>query len=526
MKKIWTIAALICCCATAFSQGIVKGYVYEDINRNGKKDGKEKGISQVAVTNGVDVTLTDAKGFYQLPLGNDNPVFVIKPAGYQVPLNSKGLPQYFYIYKPLGSPNKGEFKGTDPTGKLPKSVDFGLYPAPDNDQFKALIFGDPQPYSLQEIEYFNKSIVSELKGVQGVSFGISLGDIAGNNLDLHAPYIEVMKQLNLPWYNVMGNHDRNFEAEEDSQSDESFEAHFGPVNTAFNYGKAHFIILDDILAPDPRNNKKADGYWAGFRKDQLDFVENDLKYVPKDHLIVISVHIPLDNPKGKLSAFREADRHRLFDLIKDYPNILVLSAHTHVQQQFFYGKASGWMKEKPLYEYNAGTTCGSWYSGEINERGVPDATMADGTPSGYAFLNVNGNQYTIDYKVAGKPKDYQMTIYNPKVLARNKKTSASIYVNFFMGSGNDKVQVRVDKGDWKKMTNVDAYDPSYLEILYKWDSTDKVLPGRRPGAPVSCTHLWKAPVPTDLPVGVHEIEVKATDMFGRSFTQKSTYTIK
>jgi hypothetical protein len=73
--------------------------------------------------------------------------------------------------------------------------------------------------------------------------------LVGDNLSLQKPYADVMKEIGLPWYNVMGNHDMNYEAKEDMLSDETFESNFGPANYSFNYGNVHFIILDDILYP-------------------------------------------------------------------------------------------------------------------------------------------------------------------------------------------------------------------------------------------------------------------------------------
>ena len=52
-----------------------------------------------------------------------------------------------------------------------------------------------------------------------------------------------------------------------------------------------------------------------------------------------------------------------------------MSAHTHIQQQLTYGKEQGWDQEHKLYEFNAGTTAGDWYSGTADELGVPASTM-------------------------------------------------------------------------------------------------------------------------------------------------------
>lgn len=504
---------------TATAQNVAKGIVYEDLNGNFKKDKKEKGIANVAVSNGTDVVLTNAKGEYQLPVGDDNIFFVIKPTGYKVALDENNLPKSYYLHKPKGAPEL-KYKGAAPTGALPASLDFALTASPEADNFKALIFGDPQPYTLDEIKHFEKGVVQEVAGIKEVAFGLSLGDLVGDNLDLHQAYKETIRKVGLPWYNLTGNHDMNYDVTQDEHANEAFQSHLGPVNYSFNYGKVHFIVLDDILYPDPRDGK---GYWGGFRKDQLDFVENDLKFVPKENLVVLAFHIPLEL-EGE--SFRLEDRQRLFSILKDYPNTLALSAHTHFQQQNLFGAKEGWQGAKPFYEFNVGTTSGDWYSGEKNDQGVPASTMRDGTPKGYVFLNFNGNQYTIDYKVVGKPSDYQIDIYAPNVIPSDRGTAAKVYANFFMGSEKDVVEYRLDNGDWKPMTYTREADPRYVAALYRWDASEKLMPGRRPSNPVKSTHLWSVAFPNTKVEGTHTIEVRAKDMFGRTFTQTKTFRVE
>lgn len=497
----------------------VKGVVYIDENENAKLDKGEKGIPQVAITNGKDVVITDKNGNYVLPIDSDNIISVIKPAGYEFPVDENNLPQFYYIHKPNGSPEM-KYPGVAPTGKLPEMVNFGLFPKEIKEEFSVLVFGDPQPYTREEVDFFAKAIVAELEGARGYEFGISLGDLVGNDLNLFKPYIEAVKEIGVPWHNVLGNHDLNFDVEEDKLSDETFEDHFGPSNYAFNEGKVHFIVLDDILYPDPRDNK---GYWGGFRKDQLEFIENDLRHVPKDHLIVLAFHIPLTEPKA--DNFRDADREVLFELLKEYPNTLSLSGHTHIQRQEFMGKEYGWPGEEPHHHFNVGTTSGDWYSGKLDEDGLPKSTMRDGTPKGYAKINFDGNSYTLDYKVAGKPDDYQMEIFAPKVVAHGRKTKAGIYVNFFIGSEKDEIMYRVDEGEWKPMTYLVDYDPSYVKDIFEWDLADELMPGRRSSNPIESTHLWRGNIPTRLAPGEHLIEIKAKDMFGRTYEQSRKYKL-
>lgn len=84
---------------------------------------------------------------------------------------------------------------------------------------------------------------------------------------------------------------------------------------------------------------------------------------------------------------------------------------------------------------------------------------------------------------------------------------------------------RIDNGEWKRMNYQKNYDPMFLHKLHEWDFTEALIPGRRPSNPVESTHLWRGKIPTDLELGEHTIEIKATDMFGRTFTQKSSYKI-
>lgn len=261
MNKIRTNLIVFLITAFSFvasSQEIAKGYVFNDLNKNEKKDRSETGIANVAVSNGLDVVLTDKVGLYKIPVYDDNTIFVIKPSGYKTPTDENYINRFFYHHKVKGSPSNFKYKGFEPMGSLPKSIYFSLEKYNEPDNFSVVVFGDPQPYSIKELDYFSEKIVKDVSLKENSLFGISLGDIAGNNLDLHPLYKERMRLLKLPWYNVMGNHDMNMEAEEDKLSDDTFEKNFGSANYAFNYGKAHLIILDDILYPDPRDGK---GYW-------------------------------------------------------------------------------------------------------------------------------------------------------------------------------------------------------------------------------------------------------------------------
>lgn len=499
----------------------VRGIVYEDANQNQVLDPNEKGIPNVAVSNGVEVTQTDRDGKYVLPGSDDQIIFVIKPAGYQFAINEYQQPQFYYNHKPNGSPRL-KYSGVAPTGPLPESINFGLTPTDEADEYSLVVFGDPQPYTLEQVHYFNQGIVSELVGNKKHSFGISLGDLVGDDLTLFYPYLHATSRIGLPWYHVYGNHDMNFDAKEDRYADETFEAVFGPANYSFNYGKVHYIILDDVLYPDPRDGR---GYWGGFRKDQLEFVKNDLKYVPKDHLVIVSFHIPITEYNGG-DQFRDSDREKLFDLLKDHPNTLSLSAHTHFQMHDFFGKDRGWKGNKVHHHYNVGTTSGDWYSGSMDRYNTPNARMRDGTPKGYAILNIDGNKYEFDYKVAGEDEAHKMHIHTPKVVPGGGRSRGEVVVNFYQGSRRDSLFFRVNEEEWQPMRYAPSFDPVITKVQHDWDYYYSLPEGRRPSHPIISTHIWRSRIPNHLEPGEHILEVKAVDFMGRTYTNKTTYVIR
>lgn len=525
-----SIAFLLCVGFLILSQNThaqltASGLVYEDANRNGSFDQGETTLNNIAVSNGEEVVLTNKDGRFTLKIDEkDATVFVIKPAGYEFPLNRLNQPQFYYIHKPNGSPDL-KYNGVEPTGPLPTNLNFPLYKSEQNEDFKVLLFGDPQPYNRQEVDFFDRDIVNELEGAEGYAFGITLGDIVGDDLDLFEPYSKSIARIGTPWYNVYGNHDMNYDVDADSLADETFEAAFGPATYSFDHGKAHFIILDDVVYP--RTDGRS-GYIGGLTSKQLKFIENDLRHVPHNKLIVIAFHIPIFTPNTPDQTFRIEDRSHLFELLKDYPNTLSLSAHTHLQRFHFFDAEEGWQRLKPHVHYNVGTTSGDWWSGEFDERNIPITLMRDGTPNGYAVLTISGNNYTVDYKVANAKKDEKMSLWGPKVVPQNRWHGAQLYVNYYLGNTYTKVEYKLRDRDaeWRTMSRVSEQDPFVAKLRQKWDLMDEIPEqGRRPSNPVESDHLWKVNVPNNISIGMHTIDIRITDMFGRMFEESFTYEV-
>lgn len=140
--------------------------------------------------------------------------------------------------------------------------------------------------------------------------------------------------------------------------------------------------------------------------------------------------------------------------------------------------------------------------------------MRDGTPKGYAVLKIDGNQYSFDYKVVGKPETYQIELYGASVVPQKYTKRYPIYANFFIGKEGDQVSYRINQGEWKNMRYVNEHDPAFLRSLAKYDTANELMATRRPSNPEKSSHLWMMNLPK-LKVGKHQIEIRAVDMFNR-----------
>ncbi len=75
---------------------MASGVAFEDANGNQRPDPDEPGRAGVLVSNGLEVTQTDADGGYRLPVSNGDVLFVTKPSGYTQPLDGDRLSQFYY----------------------------------------------------------------------------------------------------------------------------------------------------------------------------------------------------------------------------------------------------------------------------------------------------------------------------------------------------------------------------------------------------------------------------------------------
>lgn len=503
---------------------MVSGRVYQERDGAPGRGPTDPGLGGVQVSNGRVIVRTGADGGYRLPVQAGDTVFIVKPDGYRVAAGADGLPAFWRHFAPQGSPPL-RYKGIAPTATAASGYDFALVPDRRDPRrgFQMLVFADPQTATPRDIDHYRTAIVEPLDGKTRARLGVTLGDIVSDDLSLYPAMNAVTTSLGLPWFHVPGNHDLDLDAGGDGHSLDSWRAVYGPDTYAVEEGGASFLFLDDVVY----EPSAKPAYVGGLREDQFAFIAQYLQGLRRDRLLVLGLHIPLFDAAPGRETFRHADRQRLFALLKEFRNVLVLSGHSHTQQHYYHAAAEGWHGASPLHEYNVGANCGAFWSGVPGDDGVPDSMMSDGTPKGHALLDVAGDgSYRLHYRVAGAPESEQIGLHAPKVLRQGAYPAWGVYANVYMGEDGSRVDYRVDGAAWQPMTQVRQPDPRLLLE----NAADDVAPrlrghDRSPEATAS-PHLWRGALPTHLPAGTHEVQVRARQPDGSVFEARTHYTLQ
>ena len=513
----------------------ISGFVFEDLDGSGRRDAKSPGVAGALVSNGREVAVTDAEGRYSLPLPDEATIFVVKPAGYMPPVDPvTRLPRFYRHHRPLGSPAALEltFAGLAPTDPLPASLDFPLRRQDEPDSFEVVLLTDPQPESDAEVDFIREDLIEALAGTPA-KFGLTAGDVMFDDLSLYDRYNAIVGAIGLPWWNVGGNHDLNFEAPDRRYSRETYRRVFGPNYYAFFYARTLFLMLDDVdyLGPDATKPRGAGRYQGKIDAAQLEFVRAVLARTPPEALIVLVTHIPLRNYLDAADpANNLTNRDALFALFEGRRFTVSFSGHTHTTEHHYFDAADGWKGATPHHHHVMTAFSGSWWSGPFDHRGVACADSRDGTPNGFHILSVDGNAYKTRFVPAKEPNGRQMRLsidsrfhgaalevmreFRPGELlgspiARARLAAASLVADVFDGGPKTKVAMRIGERAPIEMTRRAMPDPFVDEVFARNEATKK--PWVK--AEIS-SHIWTARLPADLAVGAHRVIVEAATEYG------------
>ncbi len=509
-----------------------KGTVYLDANENGIFDTGEKGVADVKISNGLDVVVTDKNGKYQINLPPESILFISKPAGFSLPLNDVQLPQFYYRHYPKGTPEVAEWKWPviEPTGPLPKNIDFPLIEGIVPDTFKAMGFADPQTTTDEELDQMRKDMIDALFGnPYEAEFGLVAGDIVNDNLALYERHNRLMSLIGIPIWNVPGNHDTNPESPDQEYSTETYKSVFGPDYYSFDYGQVHFLALNNIGF-----QGKGKGYIGHIDDKQMQWIKNDLKDVPTDKLIMIITHIPLLTYANDSKAVNTQNFKELLSILSRFQYVYGIAGHdTSNSWKVEINHSHGW-HGYPFIAHTLAEVRGSgWSKGPRDERGVRNNLMADGNPNGYYVFYFEGNKVRPRFIPAGgDPTDRLRIMLDPLLihpepmkqnhplgLDRGRQAENTyLVVNFFDGGERDTVRLSLDGADLQPMEHIERTDPSYIRMHDKYDGTDSSMDE----AEIS-SHIWQYLLPKLSP-GIHSVEVIAGDEFG--FEDREVFTFE
>jgi len=331
---------------------------------------------------------------------------------------------------------------------------------------------------------------------------------------------------------VPGNHDLNKESPNYEYSTQTFKSVFGPDYYSFDYGQVHFLALNNVGF-----KGKGKGYEGHIDADQMKWIENDLKDVPTDKLVMIITHIPLltfANNRTFPKSINTTNFDELLAILKRFKYVYTIAGHdTSNSWKVEINHEHGWHGYPFIAHTLAETRGGGWHSGPRDERGVRAATMEDGNPNGYYVFYFEGNKVKPQFIPAGgKPTDRLRITLDPQLshpdsIAQShplgldrgvQLDNTFVVVNFFDGGERDKVTISLDGNKAVSMTFTERTDPFYERQYNKYKGTEDAF---RPAAVSS--HIWQYALPK-LASGIHVAIVKAVDEFG--FEDQEIFTFE
>ncbi|MDR1667621.1 MAG: calcineurin-like phosphoesterase family protein [Bacteroidales bacterium] len=271
----------------------------------------------------------------------------------------------------------------------PTQFNFTLKPLPAvENEFTLLAIGDPQVASAADVTRFTNETMADLKTLINASdkpcYGLYMGDMVADHPELFAQMKNVTGSSKMIYFTTIGNHDKTGGSASVPRNADQFCSVFGPLDYSFNRGNIHFVCLDNVIY----TNK--DTYTAGFEDRQIEWLRQDLSFVPKSKTVIVYYHIPIRNSNYK-------NRTALLNLLKPFAKAHLMCGHTHYTEHFDI------TSPLTVHEFIHAAACGAWWKSTVN---------GDGTPNGYAVYDVVGSE--LDnwyYKSTRYSKNFQIRMH-------------------------------------------------------------------------------------------------------------------
>lgn len=490
------------------------------------KDTEGRPVAGAIVTDGFTHSATDQQGNYRFESPCPERVRFVSvriPAAYK-PVIRNGVPVFFSAVS--------TYKGEERTAEI-------ILQKRDrtDDNFTLLMMADPQAYvyskkiKKENIAYASTEAWEELfadmkekiASTSGECYGICMGDIAASLKmgSVYPEYCAKLATLDIPFYQVIGNHDHYYEiAADDDESTALYEETFGPRNYSFDMGQYHFVVLDNNIFI---KNLRRYPFRYGLEDEFLEWLKSDLALVPKDKPVMICAHADFFHENGLVELEYDGMKsdynyEKFLDAIQGFDKLSVWAGHTHTTS--FIGKVNTTANPSGVEAYVVGRPTGDM---PLNEY-----ISGDGTPRGYVVVDVKGKEMSWKYRTIElkttpfrgdkKPEFKWDKAYTAgetqqmRTYPRGAYGDDFVYANIYLWDQHWETPVLKIGDKTYPMTRDYIYDMGWKEIHDFYHEKSSKVPKIRGSRN---THGFMVRVP-EKASGTGTVEV--TDRFGRTWT--------
>ena len=312
----------------------ITGYVFEDTNKNGTKENNEPGIKGVAVSDQVNVVLTNDAGMYQITNKGFGIIFISMPNGYS---------------------SKAFWKNTTSS-----SIDFSLTKSPSPSSFQFIHASDTHIseksiYRMDKFRAVVDSVHPDLVLITGDLVKDALRVDEKEATGYYELFIKESNKIKYPVWLVPGNHEIfGIERHLSLVSPKNplygrnmYRHYFGPDYYSFNFGGVHFIAINSLEFEDL-------WYFGRIDSTQIEWLKKDLATINLSTPVVTFQHVPFYSGGLSMENFTEDGLSRSLDrehgvlqfrhvvsnadavlsILNPYNFLLSLAGHYHYRQLF------------------------------------------------------------------------------------------------------------------------------------------------------------------------------------------------
>ncbi len=239
---------------------------------------------------------------------------------------------------------------------------------------------------IQAIDTINK-IAPDFVITGGDNIMDALGQTPGRSDTAYTLFSETMKNLKVPFYSTMGNHEvfglyesSGVKPTDEEYGKQMYENRLAKRYYSFDHKGWHFIVLDAIGFTDDRH------YYGHIDEEQLEWLKSDLEKTGKETPVVVSTHIPLlsigaqimsDPTAGFSKSEVVTNANDVRKILEQHNTKIVLQGHLHFLEDIDYNG---------IHYITGGAVSAEWWTGP-----------RFGMEEGFLKVDVSGDNFTWDY---------------------------------------------------------------------------------------------------------------------------------